>query len=221
MRYLCGNIQLKMERTSDYLLNNWNDLTHDLPKLKNEFHQNLTSLYTSQSRFYHTLNHIEALLKLSQEHQQLLGSSKTVDFAIWYHDAIYDASKSNNEEKSAQLARNNLTELGLVPDLIENCYNLIIATKTHQLTQDLDSFDAQFLLDIDLSILASERGKYLEYTQEIRKEYKIYPDFLYKKGRKKVLKHFLEMEHIYKTELFQDLWESKAKENLSYEISLL
>lgn len=212
---------LSHSEVSDYSRNNWSDLTHDLPNRKDGFFQNLMGLYNSQSRHYHNLNHIEALLKLSEEHQQLLESPETIDFAIWYHDAIYDASKSNNEEKSAQLARKNLTELGLVPDLIENCYNLIIATKTHQLTKGLYSFDAQFLLDIDLSILASERDKYLEYTQEIRKEYKIYPDFLYKKGRKKVLKHFLEMEHIYKTELFQDLWESKAKENLSYEISLL
>ena len=206
---------------SDYLLNNWNDLTHDLPIIKTELYQNLTDLYNSEDRFYHNLSHIEALLKLSEEHRQLLESQKNIDFVIWYHDAIYDASKSNNEEESAQLAKKDLTKLGLDANIIENCYDLIIATKTHQLPKDLDSFDSQFLLDIDLSILASERAKYIEYTQHIRKEYTIYPDSIYKEGRKKVLRHFLEMEHIYKTELFQNLWEFRAKENLSYEISLL
>ena len=48
----------------------------------------------------------------------------------------------------------------------------------------------------------------------------MYPDFLYRKGRKKVLKHFLEMDNIYKTELFQNLWEYETKENINYEISL-
>lgn len=206
---------------SDYLLNNWNDLTHDLPIIKTELYQNLTDLYNSEDRFYHNLSHIEALLKLSEEHRQLLESQKNIDFVIWYHDAIYDASKSNNEEESAQLAKKDLTKLGLDANIIENCYDLIIATKTHQLPKDLDSFDSQFLLDIDLSILASERDQYIEYTQHIRKEYTIYPDSIYKEGRKKVLRHFLEMEHIYKTELFQNLWEFRAKENLSYEISLL
>ena len=204
---------------TDYLLSHWNALTAHLPK--NLFYENLVKHYNSKSRFYHTLNHIEALLKLSEEHEHLLTSKKTIDFAIWYHDAIYDASKGNNEEKSAELARENLTELGLDPTLIESCFNLIIATKTHQLTEDLNSFDAQFLLDIDLSILAVERDNYIEYTQQIRKEYKIYPDFLYKKGRKKVLKHFLEMEQIYKTDLFRNLWETKAKENLRSELSML
>ena len=111
--------------------------------------------------------------------------------------------------------------MGFENDLINNCYNLIIATKTHLLPNDLNSFDFQFLLDIDLSILASERNDYIEYTTQIRKEYNMYPNFLYKKGRKKVLKHFLEMKQIYKTELFQNLWEEKAKENISYELSLL
>lgn len=204
---------------SDYLANNWTELTDGLPT--NDFYQNLRELYSSKSRHYHNLNHIEALLKLSETHRNLLESPKTVDFAIWYHDAIYNATKSNNEEKSAQLATKNIAALGVDESVIENCYKLIIATKSHQLSEDLNSFDAQFLLDIDLSILAAERNKYLEYTRQIRKEYKIYPDLVYKPGRKKVLKHFLEMEHIYKTELFRNQWENKAKENLKHELDSL
>ncbi len=206
---------------SDFLKNNWNNLTDNLSIIKNEYYQELIQLYSSKNRFYHNPNHIEVLLKLSKEYSHLLNSSQTIDFTIWYHDAIYDASKSNNEEKSAELAKIHLTQLGLSEELINNCYNLIIATKTHALNDKLNSFDAQFLLDIDLSILAVERNKYIEYTKQIRQEYKMYPDFLYNKGREKVLNHFLEMDNIYKTELFQNLWEEKAKDNLNYEISLL
>ena len=208
-------------KMSKYLKKNWTNLTQDLPEIKHGFFTNLVDLYTSKGRFYHNLSHIEALLKLSEEHRNLLESPETIDFAIWYHDAIYNASKSNNEEKSAELAIKDLTELALDSHLIENCYDLIIATKTHQLDDALNSFDAQFLLDIDLSILAADNERYIEYTRQIRREYKIYPDFLYNKGRKKVLKHFLDMEHIYKTELFQDKWESRAKENLKIELELL
>ncbi len=212
---------MQKEKESEYLKNNWMNLTQDLPTVKNELFSNLIDLYNSEGRFYHNLNHIKALLKLSEEHRHLLELPEVVDFAIWYHDAVYNASKSNNEEKSAELAKTELTKLELKPDLIQNCFNLIVATKTHQLTNDFDSFDAQFLLDIDLSILASGNKTYAEYTTQIRKEYKIYPDFLYNKGRKKVLKHFLEMEYIYKTELFQQLWEDKARENLRIELSLI
>ena len=205
----------------DFLKNNWNNLTNDLPHIKNEYYQELIKLYNSKNRFYHNLNHIEVLLKLSDEYKHLLNSQKAIDFTIWYHDAIYDGSKNNNEQKSAELAKLHLTQLGLSEQLVENCYKLIIATKTHTLNKSLNYFDAQFLLDIDLSILATERKQYIEYTQQIRKEYKMYPDFLYRKGRKKLLKHFLEMENIYKTQLFQNRWEEKAKENINYELELL
>ncbi len=206
---------------SDFLQSNWENLTNGLPTIKDEYFLELTNLYTSKNRFYHNLKHIETLLNYSEKYRHLLESPKTIDFAIWYHDSIYDASKNDNEEKSADLAKKHLSLLGFENDLINNCYNLIIATKTHLLPNDLNSFDFQFLLDIDLSILASERNDYIEYTTQIRKEYNMYPNFLYKKGRKKVLKHFLEMKQIYKTELFQNLWEEKAKENISYELSLL
>lgn len=204
---------------SDYLENNWIRLTRGLPA--NDFYQKLKKLYTSEDRHYHSFDHIEALLKLSEKHRNLLTSPKTVDFAIWYHDAIYDPSKSTNEEESAELARKDLMTLGVEIETIEECCSLIIATKSHQLSNELDSFDAQFLLDIDLSILAADDDRYDQYALQIREEYRIYPDELYKPGRKKVLLHFLEMKHIFKTELFQNLWEERAKENLHRELAQL
>ena len=83
---------------SDFLEKNWANLTNDLPSINNEYYRELTKLYNSKNRFYHNLNHIEALLKLSKEYKHLLKSPQTIDFTIWYHDAIYDGSKNNNEE---------------------------------------------------------------------------------------------------------------------------
>lgn len=203
-----------------FLINNWMELTHGSPNIKNDFHEELTTLYSSSKRYYHNLKHIEALLKLSDEYKHLLSSPRTIGFTIWYHDAVYDTAKNNNEEKSAELAKKHLTELGLDNKLVNNCCDLIIATKTHQLIENSNSFDAKFFLDIDLSTLAADRTDYIEYTEQIRKEYSMYPDSLYRKGRKKVLKHFLGMDKIYKTELFSELWEQKAKENLDYELSI-
>jgi predicted metal-dependent HD superfamily phosphohydrolase len=61
----------------------------------------------------------------------------------------------------------------------------------------------------------------LEYTKQIRAEYAIYPDLLYNLGRKKVLKHFLEMPSIYKTPPFQVLYEAQAKANLGKELAAI
>ena len=56
---------------------------------------------------------------------------------------------------------------------------------------------------------------------QIRKEYSIYPDFLYNPGRKKALEHFLEHKFIFQTEEFRTQYETKARENIKREIELL
>jgi len=56
---------------------------------------------------------------------------------------------------------------------------------------------------------------------KIRKEYKVYPDIIYKPGRRKVVQHFLAMERIYKTDYFFVRLEQQAKENLTKELTLL
>ncbi len=62
-------------------------------------------------------------------------------------------------------------------------------------------------MDADLSILGQDLEIYLGYTREIRKEYSIYPDVLYKPGRKKVLRYFLDLESIFKTDYSKEKYE--------------
>lgn len=202
----------------DFLGKAWQDLTIHLPDIKNTFFSRLHKLYTSNKRYYHNLNHIGTLLKLTDQYQHLLKAPGTIRFAVWYHDAIYNATKNNNEEKSAELAKKHLSAMKVGQAVISDCYKLIIATKKHEIPNGLNTFDAKFLLDIDLSILAAPQEAYLGYTKQIRKEYSIYPDFMYKKGRKKVLQHFLNTERIFKTDLFFDLNEKKARQNLALEL---
>jgi predicted metal-dependent HD superfamily phosphohydrolase len=134
---------------------------------------------------------------------------------------IYEPSSSKNEENSALLAEKHLQKLNLSDAHIKTIYMWILASKSHQLTKESDSFDAQFFLDIDLSILGADAQVYEGYTKAIRKEYKIYPDLLYKAGRKKVLQSFIDKPRIYKTDLFFNLLEEKAKANLKWELEKL
>ena len=76
------------------------------------------------------------------------------------------------------------------------------------------------MLDFDLAILGQDWGIYESYTQNIRKEYKLYPDFLNNPSRKKVLENFLNRKMLFFTEKHQDLFEEKARGNLR-EIKLL
>ena len=134
---------------------------------------------------------------------------------MYYHDIVYDVLKKNNEERSALLAEKRLTVLQIPRKSIESCTRHILATKAHQTNEDPDT---NFFTDADLSILGSDWDAYNTYRHQVRKEYSVYPDILYKPGRRKVLQHFLQMERIFKTDPFFDKYEGRAKFNLEKEL---
>lgn len=183
-----------------------------------QFWQELEKNYTPKKRHYHTLIHIKHMLRLAEENREAVEDWDVFVFAIFYHDVVYRVLKSDNEEKSAMLAEKRLTQLGLSKDRIALCSVLILATKTHQISTNSD---CNLLLDLDLSILGASWERYEEYARQIRREYSVYPDFLYKPGRKKVLERFLERDFIFKTPAFRAKFEAQARGNLHREISTL
>lgn len=98
---------------------------------------------------------------------------------------------------------------------IQKCREQILATKKHTLHLDQDT---NYFTDADLSILGQNWEDYLTYAENVRKEYAVFPDALYNPGRTKVLKHFLQMDRIFKTVYFYDKLEKQAKENIQREI---
>jgi predicted metal-dependent HD superfamily phosphohydrolase len=174
--------------------------------------------YTEKGRHYHDLLHIERMFEEFEAIKDSISNFSLISFAVFYHDVIYDATSKSNEEKSASTAEKRLTELDLGKEEIAIISAQILATKSHQ---NSENSDINYLLDADLSVLGKDWETYLDYTQKIRKEYSIYPDFLYKPGRKKVLRHFLELESIFKTEYFKGKYEVQAKENIEKELQLL
>ena len=126
--------------------------------------------------------------------------------------------KSDNEEQSAQLAETRMMQMSVPNQLIENCKSQILATKKHLSNSDNDT---NYFMDADLSVLGEDWKTYSEYYKNIRKEYSVYPKLVYNPGRKKVLKCFLEMERIFKTDYFFIKFEQQAKYNLQKELELL
>jgi len=178
----------------------------------------LKAAYTHPSRHYHSLKHVQAMTDLALQYKSELKDLDVLLFSIFYHDIVYQSSNKDNELRSAQLAKSRLRELGLDITKTEKVYQQILATKNHEAQGDPD---CNFLLDFDLSVLAGTREEYEEYCAKVRKEYQIYPNFIYRKGRKKVLRHFLEQEAIFKTEVFYNLYEQDARFNLKQELSAL
>jgi len=174
----------------------------------------IENLYTEKSRHYHTLEHLEHMFRELDAVNASIQDSDLISFSVFYHDAVYDASSKSNEKKSAALAEKRLRQLQLSPASLRQITEQIIATQLHECS---DSTDTNYLLDADLSVLGKESAVYQEYTERIRKEYSIYPDFLYRPGRKKVLRHFLDMDRIFKTEEFIRKYEHQARENIRKE----
>jgi predicted metal-dependent HD superfamily phosphohydrolase len=205
------------------LKNQWQRLTGNYQAseiLVNEIFDQISKAYNSKSRHYHNLNHISTLLESAEECRNKIADPDSLLFAIWFHDIVYKATASDNEEKSALSAQKFLSDLKVPQGKINKVCQMILATKNHMdLPNNIDS-DTEFFLDFDLKILGAERTAYIEYTKQIRQEYRLIPAFLYKPGRKKVLEKFLKADHLYKTAEFR-IHEKQARENIQFEIEQL
>lgn len=176
----------------------------------------LAQKYSSKSRHYHNLTHLEEMIVCFEHYQTELKQPLEVLFSLFYHDYIYSATQKDNELKSAEFACNLLKNNTILDKNL--VFQLIMATQLHQHNS---ISDLNWLIDFDLKILSKDWEQYQIYCNQIRKEYRIYPDFLYKPGRKKALEHFLEQPFIYQTTAFRDLYEKKARTNIEKEIQLL
>jgi predicted metal-dependent HD superfamily phosphohydrolase len=178
--------------------------------------EDLEKAYSKKSRHYHNLTHLKEMIKGFETYRDKLQNPNEILLSIFYHDFVYSASKKDNELKSAEFALAILPEnINLNKQLV---FDAICATQQHQYNS---IEDINWLIDFDLKILAKDWDDYKIYFEQIRKEYRIYPDFLYKPGRAKALKHFLENEFIFQTDEFRNLYEGKARINIEKEIELL
>lgn len=178
----------------------------------------IVEAYSGKGRQYHNLDHLEAMFQWTDRITDQLEDYEVFSWAILYHDIVYKVLRKDNEEQSAAFAKKALLRMGMESSRIERCTEHIIATKEHGATDDEDR---KYLLDIDLSILGAAEAAYATYTQQIRKEYQIYPNVLYNPGRRKVITHFLEQTNIFKTSYFRNQLEHQARQNLEKELRSL
>ena len=203
-----------LKETFINLFKNYTDSEHIITEFWAEIEQN----YSHKNRHYHTLSHLDNLLAQLTAVKDKIEGWDTVLFTLFYHDVIYDVLKSDNEEQSAKLAEKRMRQISVPDYIIKNCKHQILATKKHLAHPQSDT---NYFTDADLSILGQNQENYIVYSQNVRKEYSVYPDLVYIPGRKKVLEHFIKMEWIYKTAYFNHKFEHQAKQNLKFELEHL
>ena len=186
--------------------------------LASDLWNEIVNAYSGRKRHYHNLDHLENLFfQLSAVHEDI-ENWKALLFTLYYHDFVYNAKKKNNEELSADKAKEVMTKLGVDKKTIKLTFDQIIATKQHETSKNSDT---NYFLDADLSILGANWSAYENYFQNVREEYSMYPKVMYKPGRKKAMTHFLKMDRIYKTDYFYEKLERQARNNIQEEIDLL
>jgi predicted metal-dependent HD superfamily phosphohydrolase len=171
------------------------------------------------ARRYHTLEHIGECLTQLDGVVRPEAARRRIELALWWHDAVYDPTRSDNEAQSAGLARGHLRGLGEPEDEIDEVARLIALTAGHTVASG-DQVGAT-LVSIDLAILGQSQAVYDRYAAQVRAEYAHVPDSAFRAGRAQVLARFLETPAIYADPEFRDRLEAAARANIAREIAAL
>lgn len=183
-----------------------------------ELYHQLVACYSEPHRKYHTIQHLDECLTHFESICTLAEHADEVELALWFHDAIYDTSKKDNEKRSAEWARDSVLAAGVSGEKADRIYELVMATMHNALPKGRD---AEVLVDIDLGILGAEAARFDSYEAQVREEYSQVPEPLYRWARKKVLEEFVRRKWIYSTEPFRARYEARARANIARSIARL
>lgn len=172
----------------------------------------LLRAYSQPGRGYHNLEHLEEVLQWVDLVPLGQAEKDRLSLALFYHDAVYDGRKGDNEQASADWA---------VRDLGPRAQPLVdLILDTRHAVQPASSL-GEWMVDIDLSVLGSEPERFRRYDEGVRQEYSWVPNWIFRRKRKGVLKAFLKRPQIYFTEFFRQRLEATARANLQAAVAAL
>ena len=136
--------------------------------------------------------------------------------AVLYHDAIYEAGRTDNEARSARLAVERIAQWlpGQDVDAARVAHLIDLTARHGQVRADLVDRDAALFLDCDMAILGAEPAAFDAYDRGIAAEYRHVPGWLFKLNRRRFLKALLEKERIFLSDLFHARYDAQARANL-------
>ncbi|UFU07225.1 HD domain-containing protein [Ruania halotolerans] len=188
--------------------------------------ERLIKRWSDPSRIHHNLKRLIGVLARVDELAPETHDPDVVRIAAWYHGAAFDAAARQayahrggvDEVASAELARRELSELGVPAKVVDRVSALIIGIARHSAPKN--DIDAQALCDADLGGLAAEPQRYQAYRREVREEYRHIPDRDYVEARLAIVTKLLNRNRLFKSPMAQP-WEDAARENLSAELDRL
>ena len=171
--------------------------------------------HRSPGRHYHTWDHVldcvEKLRAIPVE------APRPVFLALVFHDAVYVAGRADNEALSAGLAADVLGEHAGLPQAELEAIDAIILATRHHVAPAGATRELRVALDIDMSILGSEPGRYDAYAEQVRREWvpAAATPQAFAAGRAAFLSKLLASAEIYATDEGKARWEASARENVA------
>lgn len=206
-----------------------------------EVFDDLIARHRQPHRRYHAVRHVVWVLRHVREleaavpecRDEIEYDSTVVAAAAFFHDAVYDATRTDNEDRSATLAERQLASLDWETAAIKVVAALVRETASHvadHAAVDLTSTPREVmpsptqrhvLLDADLAVLGSDPAAYAAYATGVRVEYGHLSDDVWRDGRATVLRRLLARPSLYGSEPAREWWEARARANLTAELASL
>ncbi|MEZ5302164.1 MAG: putative molybdenum carrier protein [Verrucomicrobiales bacterium] len=184
------------------------------PSPGDDVFEDLCARHCEPPRRYHGPLHLaECFAQWAQN-----GADPDLGWALWFHDAIYDPQRGDNEAASAALA-----EAALAATLPQTAaIAALIRATDHRSTPDPALAEkAALLCEIDLAILGAEPERYREYAAQIRAEYAHVPEPAFREGRAQILRAFAARLPIFRRLKSAERLNARAAENLRWELECL
>ncbi|MBU0625661.1 hypothetical protein KKF05_04940 [Patescibacteria group bacterium] len=180
----------------------------------------LRSRYGEPWRHYHDWDHVRRVLQEFSQVRHLVGqpAQQVIVWAIKFHDAVYEPTAQNNEERSTQLAYAFLGPF-LPSNKVQEVCRLIKLTKHHN--PKPDDINGCIICDLDLAVMGWTWSEFNRFGQLIRSEYRHVPEADFRRARREFMAAFLQRPHIFNLPYFHDKYEQQAQENLRRTVALL
>ena len=216
---MCDRKFIANPTANAFLLQSWQRAWSCIDARPNDtLRDRIIAAYAEPHRVYHSLQHLIECLETLARCPSPSHHPGEVAIALWFHDAIYEVQRSDNERQSAAWAREELLSARVALTAAERVYRLVLATQHATPPQ---SPDAQWLVDVDLSILGAAPCRFAEYEAQVRQEYAWIPGQTFRRKRCQILQGFLARSTIYNTVYFRNLLEANARENLQRSVAQL
>lgn len=180
--------------------------------------ERLIACYSEPYRKYHTVRHLDECFVKLEELRTEACHPEEVELALWFHDAVYDTKRQDNEARSAEWARATARVANLPTAIADRIYSLVMATCHDAVPNEPDE---KVLVDVDLSILGETPDRFDEYEDQVREEYSWVPAVVFWAKRREILRGFLARASIFNTRQFIEAYEARARANLERSIKRL